>query len=345
MSSRQPGKISRRCSTAESSSRNIREAGPPLSAVLFDFRFSHEPADLPLLEALAADCAALETPMIAAASPAFFQLKNLAHLPSLPDLGPRMQQPAYAGWRRFQTDPVSRWVCLTANRFLARESYALSREGGASLDYKERADASHPENYVWAEAGWLILCNLARSFSKYRHCVVIDGMSPDTAHDNLPVRPFPKKANVEVPSPTEILLDDTKAWEIVRAGITILLGISDGAVASFPLVANAYRLKPGVVTVESALSYQLFAGNLFHYLVTLYPEFPAEGAAEAVVAFVRSRLEEFLVPFSGDQPGEAVHAEVVEAAGEPASRALQVTLRPQLKMQGKDVDFTLRIAL
>ena len=114
------------------------EAGPPLSAVLFDFRFSHEPADLPLLEALAADCAALETPMIAAASPAFFQLKNLAHLPSLPDLGPRMQQPAYAGWRRFQTDPVSRWVCLTANRFLARESYALSREGGASLDYKRK---------------------------------------------------------------------------------------------------------------------------------------------------------------------------------------------------------------
>ena len=169
-------------------------------------------------------------------------------------------------------------------------------------------------------------------------------MSPDTAHDSLPVCPFPKKANVEVPSPTEILLDDTKAWEIVRAGITILLGISDGAVASFPLVANAYRLKPGVVTVESALSYQLFAGNLFHYLVALYPEFPAEGA-EAVAAFVRSRLEGFLVPFVGDEPGESVRAEVVEAAGETAGRTLQVTLRPQLKMQGEDVDFALSIAL
>ena len=250
------------------------EAGPPLSAVYFDFRFSHEPADLPVLEALAADCAALEAPMIAAVSPAFFQLKNIAHLPSLPELGPRLQQPAYASWRRFQTDPVSRWACLTVNRFLARESYALSREAETGLEYRERADAAHPENYVWAEAGWLILCNLARSYSKFRHCVVIDGMSPDTAHANLPVRPFPKKANVEVPSPTEILLDDNKAWEIVRAGITVLVGMSDGAVASFPLLANVYRLKPGVVTVESALSYQLFAGNLFHFLLDALSRVP-----------------------------------------------------------------------
>jgi hypothetical protein len=67
------------------------------------------------------------------------------------------------------------------------------------------------------------------------------------------VRPFPKKANVEVPSPTEILIDDDKAWEIVRGGVTMLVGMSDGAVATFPLVANVYRLRPGTITTESAL--------------------------------------------------------------------------------------------
>src|SRR5579863_5607640 len=56
----------------------------PLAAVYFDFRFSHEPGDLSLLESLAQDCSALQAPMIAAVSPAFFQLKNLAHLPNLP---------------------------------------------------------------------------------------------------------------------------------------------------------------------------------------------------------------------------------------------------------------------
>ncbi len=317
----------------------------PLSAVYCDYRFSHEPADLPLLEALANDCALLQVPMIAAVSPSFFQLKNLAHLPNLPDIAATLQQPAYAGWRRFQTNPVSRWVCLTANRYLAREPYALKKEAGSALDYQEKADVSHPEWYLWADAGWLAFCNLARSFAKYRHCIVIDGMSPDSAHFNLPVRPFPKKANVMVPSPTEILIDDAKAWDIVRGGVTMLVGISDGAVATFPLLANVFRLKPGVLTTESALSYQLIAGHLSHYLLTLYEQIPAEDGPDAIRAFFQEKLNEFLIPFTGDTPEEAVQAEIVEAAGEPAQRSLKLTIKPLLKLQGKDVDFVIQLGL
>jgi type VI secretion system protein ImpC len=317
----------------------------PLSAVLFDYRFSHEPADLPLLEALANDCARLQVPMIAAVSPAFFQLKNLAHLPNIPDVAAKFQQPAYANWKRFQADPVSRWVCLTANRYLARELHALKTESGASLNYQEKADAAHPERYLWADAGWLVLCNLARSFAKYRHCVVIDGMSPDSAHFNLPVRPYPKKANVTVPSPTEILIDDNKAWEIVRGGITMLVGISDGAVASFPLLANVYRLRPGVLTTESALSYQLVAGHLSHYILNLYPEIPTGGGPEAVNSFFREKLHEFLIPFTGEKPEETVQAAVSEVEGEPGRRVVSLTIKPLLKLQGKDVDFTIQLAL
>jgi type VI secretion system protein ImpC len=317
----------------------------PLSAVYLDYRFSHEPADLPLLEALANDCAALQVPMIAAASPAFFQLKNIAHLPNLPDIAVQLQLPAYASWRRFQTNPISRWVCLTANRYLAREPYALKKESGSSADYQEKADASHPEWYLWADAGWLVLSNLARSFAKYRHCVVIDGMSPDSTHFNLPVRLFPKKANVMAPSPTEILIDDTKAWDIVRGGVTMLVGISDGAVATFPLLANVYRLKPGVLTTESALSYQLIAGHLTHYILGLYGQIPTDGGSEAIDAFFKEKLSEFLVPFTGEKPEENVQTEIVEIAGEPAQRALKLTVKPLLKLQGKDVDFTIQLGL
>lgn len=317
----------------------------PLSAVYFDYRFSHEAADLPLLEALAGDCATLQVPMIAAVAPAFFQLKNIAHLPNLPDIAAKLQQPAYANWRRFQTNPVSRWVCLTANRYLAREPYALKAESGAPCDYQEKAEASHPEWYLWAEAGWLVLSNMARSFAKYRHCVVIDGMSPDSAHFNLPTRPFPKKANVTVPSPTEILIDDSKAWEIVRGGITMLVGISDGAVATFPLLANVYRLKPGVLTTESALSYQLIAGHLSHYLLGIYNQIPADGGSDAISAFFREKMNEFLNPFIGEKPEETVQADVVEVAGEPARRVLKLTIKPLLKLQGKDVDFTIELGL
>jgi len=317
----------------------------PLSAVYFDYRFSHEPVDLPLLEALAQDCATLQAPMIAAAAPAFFQLKNLAHLPNLPDVASKFQLPAYANWRRFQTNPVARWVCLTANRYLARETHALSKEGGSVLDYREKADASHPEAYLWADAGWLVLCNLARSFDKYRHCIAIDGMGPDAAHFDLPVRPFPKKANVMVPSPTEILIDDNKAWEIVRGGITMLVGISDGAVATFPLLANAHRLRPGVLTTESALSYQMMAGHLSHYLMDIYGQIPFDQGPQAMDIFLKERLHEFLIPFAGEALGENVSTQVVEVPGDPPQRLLNLTLKPLLKLQGKDVDFTVQLAL
>jgi type VI secretion system protein ImpC len=317
----------------------------PLSAVYFDFQFSHEPADLALLEPLAEQCEALQVPMVAAVSPAFFQLKNLIHLARLPDIAARLQQPAYTAWRRFQTSSKSRWVSLTANRYLARERYEVRREQGAPVDYSEKADAAHPERYTWAEAGWLVFCNLARSFSRFRHCTIIDGMAAETLHRDLPVRPFPKKANVEVPSPTEILIDDDKAWEIVRGGVTMLVGISDGAVASFPLVANVYRLRPGTITTESALSYQLFASHLAHFLAVIYSELPAGGAPEAVASFLRDRLAAFLVPFDRETPEATVGVEFAEVAGDPPQRTVKISLKPSLKMQSKDVDFTFHLSL
>jgi type VI secretion system ImpC/EvpB family protein len=317
-----------------------------LSAVYFDFRFSHEPADLPLLAALAEDCAALQVTLIASVHPGFFQLKNLAHLPNLPDIAGKLQLPAYANWRRFQTGPTARWTCLTTNRFLARELHNLSKDSGSGWDYQEQADAAHPERYLWADAGWLVMCNLANSFAKYRHCVVIDGMNPDAVHRNLPVRPFPKKANVMTPSPTEILIDDEKAWDIVKGGVTVLVGISDGAVATFPLIANVYRLRNGVLTTESALSYQLFAGHLAHYLMALCAEIPSGIAPEAAVALARERLQEFLVPFCGDAPENSVQVSATEIPGDPPRRALNLVLKPAaLKIQSKDVEFTLQLAL
>jgi type VI secretion system protein ImpC len=317
----------------------------PLSAVLFDFRFSHEPSDLPLLETLAGECASLQVPIMAAASPAFFQLKNIAHLPNLPDIAVKFQVPAYANWRRFQANPDARWVCLTANRYLAREPYELSGDSGSSFDYKEKSEASHPESYLWADAGWLVFSNLARSFATYRHCVVIDGMSPDTAHFHLPVRPFPKKANVVVPSPTEILIDDDKAWEIVRGGITMLVGISDGAVATFPLIVNVYRARPGILTVESALSYQLIAGHLSHYLMRLFDEIPSNGGCEELDVFLKEKLNEFLIPFTGEKPEDTIHTEIEVEEGDSPRRVLTLTLKPLLKLQGKDVEFKMQLAL
>jgi hypothetical protein len=150
---------------------------------------------------------------------------------------------------------------------------------------------------------------------------------------------------VVVPSPTEILIDDDKAWEIVRGGITMLVGISDGAVATFPLIVNVYRARPGILTVESALSYQLIAGHLSHYLMRLFDEIPSNGGCEELDVFLKEKLNEFLIPFTGEKPEDTIHTEIEVEEGDSPRRVLTLTLKPLLKLQGKDVEFKMQLAL
>jgi hypothetical protein len=79
--------------------------------------------------------------------------------------------------------------------------------------------------------------------------------------------------------------------------------------------------------------------------MTIFGDMPKEEGAESIARFQRDRLNAFLVPFSGEKPEETVRVELSEAAGDPPRRTVKLSLRPSLKMQGKDTDFTLQIAL
>ena len=111
------------------------------------------------------------------------------------------------------------------------------------------------------------------------------------------------------------------------------------------MIVNVYRARPGVLTTESALSYQIMAGHLSHYLMQLCGEIPADGGAEAVDAFFKAKLNEFLVPFNSEKPEETVRTEIAAAAGESNRRLLTLSVKPILKLQGKDVAFTMQLSL
>jgi hypothetical protein len=77
----------------------------------------------------------------------------------------------------------------------------------------------------------------------------------------------------------------------------------------------------------------------------IYEEMPADGGPEALDAFLKEKLNEFLVPFTGEKPEDTIHTEIAAAAGDPPRRVLSLTLKPLLKLQGKDVDFKMQLAL
>jgi hypothetical protein len=84
---------------------------------------------------------------------------------------------------------------------------------------------------------------------------------------------------------------------------------------------------------------------LSHFLMNLYGSMPGDAGAEAVVAFVREKLGEFLIPLGGDEPGETVQVALAETAEKSPRRVLNIALKPILKIHGKDVDFALQLAL
>ena len=61
--------------------------------------------------------------------------------------------------------------------------------------------------------------------------------------------------------------------------------------------------------------------------------------------FLRDTLNAFLRPLLREKPEETVQVECAETAGDPPQRVVKLSLQPSLKMQGKDIDFTLQIAL
>jgi type VI secretion system ImpC/EvpB family protein len=313
----------------------------PLAAVIADQSFDHQPASLGRLTTLAGLANALQSPFIGTAGPSMFGMKNLAHLPSLPDLVTRTTGGPYAAFNLFQRENAARWICLTVNRFLLRSPYAA--EGPADgFQYTETVDPAHPEWLCWGGASWAVGVSLARSFSEHGHCAAADGLSGTGGHHGLPTRELQVSLTKKVNMTTEVQLADEKAWELCRAGFTPFVGIADGDIAYFPFLGNVYRVRLGSITMDQALTYQLYAGQMSHVLLKLSTQLPATDPASAC-AWLEQQIFNYLSPWVGEKPGENVKVTPAPQPDGTAVAAIHVT--PTFKIQDKPIDLELGLPL
>lgn len=325
----------------------------PLAAVLCDRAFDPQPASVERLREMAGLMNAIQTAFFAQAGPAFFGLKNLAHLAALPDLATRSQGGAFALWNAFQKESASRWLCLTVNRFLLREPHDDNIDLGALFDpetedgpasyfhYRETVDPAHPEWLCWGNAIWAAAVSLAASYAEHGHCAAADGLSGSGGHGRLPVREL-NVTGKTVQCPTEVLLPDDKAWDLCRAGFTPLVGMQNGDTAYFPFLGNVYRTRPGSITLDQALTYQLYAGQFGHVVLRVASGLrglpPEEAAGRLQLA-----LFAHFSPFVGDAPGERVQVKPITTAEGKSAVRIQVT--PTFHIQDKPVELELQLPL
>ena len=317
----------------------------PLAAVIADYQFDHQAPSMDRLNRLAGLANALQVGFFAAAGAPMFGLKNLAHLPAMPDLVTRTSGGPYAAWTSFQKENAARWVGLTVNRMLLRAPWghdAASSSAANGFAYKETVDPAHPEWLPWGNAVWAAGASLAASYTEHGHCAAADGLSGTGGHHGLPTRELVQSATKKVRMATEISLPDEKAWELCRAGFTPMVGMVDGDIAYFPFLGNVYRPRVGSITLDQAMTYQLYAGQVTHVILKLQSATPP-GDPENVCRWLEQELFNQLSPWVGEKPGEGV--KVVSTPIPEGGAVATIKVVPTFKIQDKPVELEMQVGL
>jgi hypothetical protein len=311
---------------------------PPLGLVILDYDFRHQGADLAALTQIADLCKVAQAPLIAAASPEFFGLKQLNLLPKLQDVPQRLHDGAHGAWVAFQKSEQARWSALTVNRWLARALYTAEKGGHA-----EAIDPSKPESYLWARGGWIAAAAIARSIAQHGHALDASG-ARSGGFAGLPTRPFFKAANQTTPLATEVEISDELSQELSRGAFIPVCGRTGGDIAMVPILVNAYRAGPGKLTVSGTLGYQMMAGRLAQLCAFLMDEQPP---GDAGAAFLKQELTTFLGPLAGKEPAKAVTVEPVQVKGPDGNpmKLAQITVQPEARIESMEFKFVFQLPL
>ncbi|MGB9594768.1 MAG: type VI secretion system contractile sheath domain-containing protein [Candidatus Poribacteria bacterium] len=313
----------------------------PLSVILADYDFTQSPNDMALLKKMAEKSHILQVVFVSHLSTNFFGMRNILHLVALPNLYSRLVSPIQSEWKNFMQDQSSRWVCMTMNRFLGRNLYGQDNVSAEIFDYREKADAGHPDNYLWIRPLWLMGIVLARSFANSESCLSISGLGLGGEFIGLPTRDFPKSRTENIKISTETTLTDDKVWSFLHAGVTPLNGIENANLAYFPLSTNAYRA--GGVTLHSTLAYHLFIGHVFHSYYRAHQQIPAGSSPDQITKFVQDKIFELIAPYGGNNPDETVIVNVTPVEGESNLYTVNIVVKPKLQIEAKDVEFTFQL--
>ncbi len=125
--------------------------GEPIAAVLGAYEFKNTAPDMKLLQYVSAVGAMAHAPFLSSVSPEFMGLNSWTELPNIKDLYAIFEGPAYTKWRALRDSEDSRYLGLTAPRFLLRQPYSPTDNPVKNFNYYEDVSQNH-EDYLWGNS-------------------------------------------------------------------------------------------------------------------------------------------------------------------------------------------------
>ncbi|BDU73725.1 type VI secretion system contractile sheath large subunit [Mesoterricola silvestris] len=195
--------------------------GQPYGLIVSNYEFGPGPQDVKLLQGLASVACVAHAPIVGAAGPEFFGLKDYSGLPNLKDLSSIFEMPQYTKWRSFRESEDARYVGLTLPHFLLRIPYGPTTKATKNFNYTESV-AESDRQFLWGNAAFAFASRITDSFAKYRWCANIIGPQGGGAVRDMVIYQYEAMGELQTKIPTEVLISERREYELAEEGFISL---------------------------------------------------------------------------------------------------------------------------
>src|ERR1700677_817011 len=331
--------------------------GQPYGALIGDYYFDHTPPDVEILTGMGQIAAAAHAPFISAAAPNLMNMDSWRQLSDPRDLTKIFQTPEYAAWRSLRQSEDSRYIGLTAPRFLARLPYGSKTSPVEEFDFEEETEGGDSGKYVWNKAAYAMGTNITRAFKMYGLCSRIRGAESGGMVEGLPCHTFPTDdGGVDMKCPTEIAITDRREAELAKNG---LMPLSHWKNTDYAVFVGAQSLQQPAAyydpdatanaNLAARLPYLFATCRFAHYLKCIVRDKIGSFKERADMEhWLNSWISKFVI--SNDSSSETQKAmrpladasvEVTEAEGNPGYYNSKFFLRPHYQLEGLTVSLRL----
>ncbi len=327
--------------------------GQPYGSFVCDFYFDHSAPDLEVLKGLSKIGAAAHAPIISAAAPGLMGMESWQELANPRDLGKLFDATDYAAWRTFRDSNDSRYMALTAPRFLGRQVYGAKTEPVDEFDFEEDAVGDH-NKHLWVNSAYAMGVRITEAFSTYGWVTRIRGVESGGTVENLPTAMFPTDdGGVDMKCPTEIAISDRREAELSKSGLMALIHRKNTDQATFIGAQTLHNPKQYIdkdATANANLSARLpyiFASCRFaHYLKCMVRDWVG-GTREVtqiqrdlnawVQQYVDGQPDSSSEDAKARQPLKQASVEIIPDEENPGYYKGKFMFVPHYQMEGMDV--------
>ncbi len=330
--------------------------GTPFGALVGDYFFDKTGQDIELLTKVSNVAAAAHAPFLTAAAPEMLNMESFTELDTPRDLAKIFDSTEYGKWKVFRNSEDSRYVALTAPRFLLREPYGKATVPVEAFHYEERVDGTDHSKYLWGNSAYALAANVNRAFSTYGWTAAIRGVESGGLVEQLPTHSFrTESGEIAMKCPTEVQITDRREKELADLGFAPLVHQKNTANAAFFSVQSAQKAKmyddpsaSASARLSAQLPYIFSTSRFAHYLKVMMRDkiggYTSRGEAEA---FLNRWIQNYVAPTNANAAMKSKHPlaeariDVMEVAGKPGVYRAIAFLKPHFQLDEMSISMRL----